>query len=134
MRTGEARLPAVQTQVRALIDLVLLPGAEALHDLILAGYNRGQFDADILCPNAPPRGVARVMGHLSGSNHGLRWGAASIDAGATQVFFLDQGHGPAVIGQLLGERVSGLARTAASRMLFHTSSAFAFLGHAPIQR
>src|SRR3989442_9673305 len=124
MGTGEARLPAVQTQVRALIDLVLLPGAEALHDLILAGYNRGQIDADILCPNAPPWGVAPVMGHLSGSNHRLRWGAARIDAGAAQVFFLDQGHGPSVIGQLLRERVSGLARPDDNRIVFHRRSSF----------
>src|SRR5262245_41920242 len=51
------------------------------------------------------------MGHLSTGNHGLGGSTSGVHAGAAQMLLLNQGHGPAVIGQFLGERIACLPGT-----------------------
>ena len=87
--TGEARLPAIETQVRALVHSALLSGAEAFYDPILARDNRGQINGYAICFHAPARCVARIVGDLGGSDHRLRRRATGVDAGPAQVRLFD---------------------------------------------
>jgi hypothetical protein len=76
-------------QILAAIHLVLLAGAEPLHDLVFQGNDPGQIDAHFRRSNPPTGGVAGVVGHLGAHDHRLRRCAARVDAGAAQMFFLD---------------------------------------------
>src|SRR5712691_5741156 len=79
VRTGEARLSAIETQVRALVHSALLSRAKALYDLIFARDNRRQINGYAIRFHAPARRVARVVGYLGGSDHGLRRRATGVD-------------------------------------------------------
>lgn len=103
----------------AFVRPALLAGPETLNDRVLAGYNAGQIDADLARPNASAGGVTGIVGHLRGGDHGLRRRATRINAGAAQVFLLDQGHAPPKVGQLVREGAAALTRTDHDRVVCH---------------
>jgi hypothetical protein len=77
-------------KVRPRIHFPLLAGAKLLHDPVFSSHNGGQIDRDVGGPDAPPGCIAGVMGYLCAGNHRLCRRAACIDAGTTQIRFLDQ--------------------------------------------
>src|SRR5262245_33160132 len=51
------------------------------------------------------------MGDLGAGNHGLGWRTPGVHAGAAKMLLFNQGHGPALIGKLLRQRIAGLSGT-----------------------
>jgi hypothetical protein len=99
----------VLMKMRSLRHLALLAGTELADDLVLAGDDAGQVNAHGAGTHAPFAGVAGVVGHLGAGDHGLGRRASGVDAGAAQLVFFNQGHVPALVGQVLRQRVAALA-------------------------
>jgi hypothetical protein len=119
MGAHEPRLLAVETQVLAPINLLLLAGPELLYDLVFLGNDLCQVDADLASPNAPPGGVARVVSYLRTMDHSFRRCAACINAGAAEIALLDQSYSPPEVSQATRKRITGLPRANDDRIVFH---------------
>ena len=80
-----------------------------MDDLVFSGHDGGQVHADAGGAHAPASGIAGVVGDLGALDHGLGRRATRIDAGPTQVRFLNQRHAPTAIGEVLRKRITALA-------------------------
>src|SRR6266852_9723274 len=94
MRADKTGVAAIETQVGALIDLLLLSGAKAKNDFVFLGNDLGEINAYVRCVDTPARSISRVMSNLRAMDHRFSGGASDVDACAAQILFLDECHGP----------------------------------------
>ena len=99
VRAGEARMSAIEMHLGAGGDLLFLALAKAEHPFVLLGDDFGKVHGDVLCVNAPASGVASVMSDQSAMHHGFGGRATSVDAGAAEETFLDEGHRPTFVSE-----------------------------------
>ena len=92
MRANKSCVPPMEAKVGTLIDLFLLSTSEVQDDLVFLGNDFGEIGGDVRGRDPPTRGVPRVVGDLRAMHHDLGGRAAHVDAGAAQIFFLDECH------------------------------------------
>src|SRR5260370_29883581 len=119
MRADKTGVAAIQTQVGALIDLLLLSGAKAKNDFVFLGNDLGEINAHVHRVDTPARGISRVMSNLRAMDHRLGRRASDVDAGAAQILFLDERNRPPQIGEPISEGVAALARADDNRVVLH---------------
>src|SRR5260370_2141737 len=119
MCAGKTGVAAIQTQIGALIDLLLLSAAKAEDDFVFLGNDLGKINAHVRRVAARARSVSVVMRNLGAMDHRLGRRASDIDACAAQILFLDERHGPTKIRQSIGEGIAALARTDDDCIVFH---------------
>ena len=93
MRSDKTRVVPIEAKVGAFIDLFLLAAAETEDDFVFLGNDFCKINADVRSVDAPARGVPRIVSDLRAVDHRLGGRASNIDAGAAQIFLLDERHG-----------------------------------------
>src|SRR6266403_3974426 len=119
MRANKTGMAAVETEVGALVDLLLLTPAKAENHFVLLGNNFRKISADIRCVDTPAPGVSRIVSDLRAVDHRLSGCAANIDARAAQMLFLDERDGPSQVGEPISKRIAGLAGADDDGIVFH---------------
>jgi hypothetical protein len=109
----------IEAEAGALIHLLLLAGAKAENDFVFLGDDFGEIDGYVRGIDAPTLGVARVISNLRAVDHCFGRCAADIDTSAAEIFFFDEGYGPAQIGEAMGERIAGLAGADDDSVVLH---------------
>src|SRR6059036_1241195 len=109
LRADEPRLAYQQVQPSGGREATLTARTEALDDAALPlAHGRHVYD-DRARPHTVVGGAAGEVRYPGARDHGLRRGAALVDAGAADVDALDQGAAPARPSQRPRQRPSGLA-------------------------
>src|ERR1700752_1299673 len=119
MRGVESRMPVKETQVGMFVDSLLRPAAKRCDHLIFLRHNRPEVGSHIFRACSPAGGVSRVMRHLRPVNHCFRGCTSSVDAGSTQVPFLDEGDLPAKFRESHRQRYATLAGADYNRIVMH---------------
>src|SRR5258708_12727560 len=98
-------MAGIEAKIGALVNLPLLAAAKTENDFVFLSNNFGEIDADVRGVDAPTRGVSRVVSDLCAVNHRFGRGASDVDAGSTQIFFLDERNGPPQIAHPITHRL-----------------------------
>src|SRR5204862_6560795 len=93
MRVNESGVVTMEAKVGAVVDLVLLATAKTEDHFVFLRDNFEQIDADIRRVDTPTHGVSRIVSDLRAVDHCVGGRAAGVDAGATQMLFLDERDG-----------------------------------------
>src|ERR1700739_3791991 len=94
MRSYESSTSVMEMQVRVFVDPLLRSATEGRDHIVLLRHDRPEVGRHIFRAYSPAGGVSRVMRHLRPVNHCFRGCTSSVDAGAAQIPFLDEGHLP----------------------------------------
>ena len=121
MRANKTCAATIEAKIGAFVDLFLLVAAKAEDDFVLLSDDFGEINADICGVDAPARGVARVVSNLRAVDHRFSGRAADVDAGAAEVFLLDERDGPSQIREAIGQGIAGLAGTDNDGVVLHGS-------------
>ena len=117
MRAGEAAMPAIEGEIGIVFDLILDARAKRLDDLVLARDDLGHVHLDLAGVNAELRRTPGGLSDAGARHHRLGGCAPVIDAGATELAFLDESHPPALVRQIGGERNAALTGTDNDRIV-----------------
>src|SRR6266702_6172141 len=80
MRVNKSGVAAMEAEVGAPVDLLLLAAAKTENDFIFLSDNFGEIDADVRGVDTPARGVSSVVSNLRAVDHCFGGRAADVDA------------------------------------------------------
>src|SRR6266702_6405837 len=109
MRANKSGVAAMEAEVGAPVDLLLLAAAKTENDFIFLSDNFGEINVDVRSVDTPARSVSSVVSNLRAVDHCFGGRAAEVDACAAQILFLYKRDRPAQIREPIRERIAGLA-------------------------
>src|ERR1017187_1688424 len=107
---GETGLAEDQLKIRRFFDASLAASAKAVHDIALALPDTLHVDADVSGVNTIISASPRQIRDAGAGDHGLRGSAPFIDAGAADMFALDECGAHPGFSQGCAKRCTGLPR------------------------
>src|ERR1019366_1205581 len=109
LRPGETGFAEGQLEICRLLNAALAAIAKAVHDIALALADAFHVDADVAGVNAIIGASPREISDAGAGDHGLGRSASLIDAGAADMFALDESGAHPGFSQGRGKRCTGLS-------------------------